>query len=358
LSHRFGWTKKPWTAQNAAENVILHPERLDQPLRWRKPRRIFVNSMSDLFHERVPDEFIDRVWYVMHHARQHTFQILTKRPERMLRWLTESRDGLGQDARLRLMMTAAGTYALGGNGGPSFCWPLPNAHLGVSVEDQRRADERVPLLLQTPAAVRFLSCEPLLGSVDLDRYIGGDWFRGGGPDGRSWPGCTCAGDDVPCEMCDALGPRPLIDWVIVGGESGPHHRPMEMAWIQDIADQCHAANVPLWVKQAAGPRPGEQGNIPDALWKTKEFPCGGSPMTDERIREKPALWDVVGVKIDRSEGGRVRILEANQRLKDAEAIVAFAVMRRGVDIEFYASVPAGSYGEGDTWAGVHQGHDA
>jgi protein gp37 len=157
---------KPWTAPNAAYNVRLHPERLTAPLHWRKPRRVFVNSMSDLFHEQVPDEFIDRVFAVMALTPQHTYQVLTKRPERMREYLTSPRHGEPVETFVELEKDRISTEAWG-LGQFLGAWPLPNVWLGVSCEDQRRADERIPLLLQTPAAVRFISAEPLLGPIDL-----------------------------------------------------------------------------------------------------------------------------------------------------------------------------------------------
>ena len=177
--------------------VKLHPDRLDQPLRWRKPRRVFVNSMSDLFHDAVPDEFIGQVFDVMLRTPQHTYQVLTKRPGRMASfvkmWLGES-------------------YAQ---------W-IPNLWLGTSVESQKWADVRIPKLLDTPAAVRFLSCEPLLGAVNVRPYF--------------WSG-------------DETGPLVGIDWVIVGGESGPGARPMHPQWARQLRDQCTSAGVPFFFKQ-------------------------------------------------------------------------------------------------------------
>ena len=225
--------------------VQLHPERLDQPLHWRRPRRIFVCSMSDLFHEDVPDEFIARVFQVMANTPRHTFQVLTKRPERM-----------------HYLLDGGWCWACGS--GACECddptpvihfgldvdnVELPNVWLGISVENQYWADRRIPLLLQTPAAVRFLSLEPLLKSVDLSKWLS--------------PELSCLSDSPS---------RRLFDWVIVGGESGPGHRPMEIAWVEDIADQCDAAGVPVFVKQDSGPKPGQQGRLPDDLWARKEFP--------------------------------------------------------------------------------------
>lgn len=174
-------------------DVTLRPERLDQPLRWRKPKRIFANSMSDLFHEAVPDVFIAEVFSVMARANWHTFQLLTKRHGRMRSLLSRPsfRDNLAHLAP----------------------WPLPNVWLGVSVEDQKWADIRIPALIATPAVVRFVSAEPLLGQID---------FRG---------------------LCSSL------DWVIVGGESGPGARPMDLAWARWIVEQCADAETAAFVKQ-------------------------------------------------------------------------------------------------------------
>ncbi|GMA52034.1 hypothetical protein GCM10025857_33910 [Alicyclobacillus contaminans] len=212
---RFGLTEKPWTAPNAAVNVKLHPERLYEPLKWKKPRRVFVNSMSDLFHEQVPDEFIIQVWETMAGAPHHVFQILTKRPERMMNWVKKY-----------------GTHVITGE--PA----LKNVWLGVSVENQKAADERIPLLLQTPAAVRFLSCEPLLGPVDLSAY-------------KPFDGeCYCQDRPNGCKPRFAIGcPETAIDWVIVGGESGPHARPMHPDWARSLRDQCQQAGVPFFFKQ-------------------------------------------------------------------------------------------------------------
>jgi protein gp37 len=219
-----------WTGK-----VRLVPELLDTPLRWKKPRRVFVNSMSDLFHEYVPDAFIDRVFAAIALSPQHTFQILTKRPERMLRYMTE--DNFGRwgfiDGRARQMYSErtgkqfpTGKVLLG---------PLPHVWLGVSVEDQERADERIPLLLQTPAAVRFVSYEPALWLVDFTKVRRGrhdiDALRGQSRDGYG------------------VQQEARLDWIIVGGESGPGARPFDVRWARDIVRQCKAAGVAAFVKQ-------------------------------------------------------------------------------------------------------------
>ncbi|MHB1702241.1 MAG: phage Gp37/Gp68 family protein [Acidobacteriaceae bacterium] len=211
-------------------DVACHPDRLDAPLRWTKPRKVFVNSMSDLFHESVPDDFIDRVFAVMALSPQHTFQVLTKRPKRMLAYMTQ--DGHGRwgfiDGRARQIYAAqrgrrfpAGKILLG---------PLPNVWLGVSVEDQPAADERIPLLLQTPAAVRWISAEPLLGEVDLRRVVMAD------------------GDALGAALYND-GEAAGLDWVVVGGESGPKARPMHPHWAFSLRDQCDKAGVPFMFKQ-------------------------------------------------------------------------------------------------------------
>ena len=185
-----------WTGK-----VELIESKLTEPLHWRKPARIFVNSMSDLFHEALPDEAIDRVFAVMALCPQHTFQVLTKRPERMRDYL---QPGFQQQrvmdhcykftASVRGFMPRLGRY------------PLPNVWLGVSVENQATADERIPLLLQTPAALRFVSYEPALGPVDFGDYLG------------HLIGCDAAGYSLDGETCDC-GAKGKIDWLIVGGES-------------------------------------------------------------------------------------------------------------------------------------------
>lgn len=187
-----GGTGLDYTVPNLKLVETVRSEKaLTQPLRWKKARRVFVCSMTDLFGEWVTDDEIEAVFGVMAQARQHTFQVLTKRPERMRAFLAD-------------IPRAA---------------VLPNVWLGTSVEDQQRANERIPHLLATPAAVRFLSCEPLLGPIDLRR------------------------PKVP-----ALDTAE-IDWVIVGGESGARARPMNVLWVVDLVDQCRAAGIAPFVKQ-------------------------------------------------------------------------------------------------------------
>lgn len=205
-------------------NVTLHPDRLTIPLRRRKPTTYFVNSMSDLFHDDVPDEYIARVFAVMAATPQHTYQILTKRHGRMRSLL--SRETF---AELVLEWGRATMRAQGVRGVIEQAWPLPNVWLGVSAEDQKRTDLRIPALLETPAAVRFISAEPLLGPIELpDHVIAGT-------------------ADCPCE--DGADCPPNIDWVIVGGESGPGARPMHPAWVRSLRDQCTTGGISFFMKQ-------------------------------------------------------------------------------------------------------------
>ncbi len=209
--------------------VTLHPDKLDQPLRWTKPRRIFVCSMGDLFHEDVPRAWIEDVFNVILECRQHTFLILTKRPDRM---------------RLLMKSIEAGSacnFWVGDESGAdwvtqSFAETLPHVWLGVTAENQARADERIPVLLDTPAAVRFVSVEPMLGPVDLaltrsDRkqYILGET--------KHFPGVEYSRE------------KSLIDWVICGGETGQNARPMHPDWGRNLRDQCTAVKVPFFFKQ-------------------------------------------------------------------------------------------------------------
>lgn len=204
-----------WTGK-----VRLIEEHLEDPLKWKKPRRIFVNSMSDLFHESLTIEQVAAVFQVMHAASWHTFQVLTKRPQRMMEFC-------------KALVTA---------GGPNgILWPFPNVHMGVSVEDAKTYKERVRFLAMTRAAVRFLSIEPLL-------------------------------EDIGDMMLDGIFAG-AFDWVIVGGESGPDARPLDLDALRSVVAQCkyEPASVPVYVKQDSGKRPGLQGRIPNELW-LKEFP--------------------------------------------------------------------------------------
>jgi len=240
---------------------------LELPLKIRKPSRIFVADMGDLFYERVPDETIAAVFGVMAACPQHTFQVLTKRPARMRAWF----DLLARGPSHPREIIGAHTQNLIDIDVPGGGWPLPNVWLGVSAEDQATADERIPLLLQTPAAVRFISAEPLLGPIDLRRYVG---------------------PSVPARL----------SWVIVGGESGPGARPFDVGWARLMVAQCRDAAVACFVKQL-GARP--IGDARDAInyqtqgshqgerwWFGLADRKGGDPAewpNDLRVRQFPAV---------------------------------------------------------------------
>jgi protein gp37 len=239
----------------ATTGVRLHPERLTVPLRWRKPRRIFVCSLADLFHDDVPDGLIAALWLVMGQCagcipeqyRGHTFQILTKRPVRMRAFLRRWADtgdpkiapmdpAATQCGRAELVTQAAeylgGVMTYDWIDGPRY-WPtaLPNVWLGVSVENQQWADIRIPALLETPAAVRWISAEPLLGPVDLTAWL--TWSDG----------------SLRYSEMDAAVPIAGLDWCVVGGESGPDARPMHPGWVRSLRDQCTQAEVAFFFKQ-------------------------------------------------------------------------------------------------------------
>ena len=235
-----------WTGRVEA---LTADDVLEAPLRWQQPARIFVNSTSDLFHEALPEEDIAHVFAVMAQAPQHQFQVLTKRADRMHEMLTAtSRTGGSEDFRCLV----ADVLTLGDE--KLLDWPLPNVWLGVSVENQKYADQRVPSLAGTPAAVRFLSCEPLLGPLDLSPYL------------------------------------KLVDWVIVGGESGPGARPFDVAWAKALVDQCRHAGVACFVKQlGAHPMMGRGRNRAELELESAK---GGDPSewpTRLQVRQFPEV---------------------------------------------------------------------
>ena len=255
-------------------DVQCHDDRLEAPLRWRKPRRVFVNSMSDLFHEDVPDAFVDRVLAVAVLTPQHTYQILTKRPDRMRSYMSRTRGS--ENVLVRVLRAARETprprsYNLDLLGSPG--WPWRNVHLGVSVEDQERADERIPILLQTPAALRFISAEPLLGPVGIvEHMFSADGFVAtpSGPVHRDDGGIA-------------------LDWVIVGGESGPEARPCDVVWIRGVVRQCKDAGVPVFVKQLGSNPIATEDWIANSA--TSLHSKGGDPAEwpeDLRVREFPS----------------------------------------------------------------------
>lgn len=200
--------------------INLDEAALSVPARWKKPRRIFVNSMSDLFHEAVHPGFIYQVFKVMAETPQHTYQVLTKRPENI--------------------MPAMRLYGIGGATPQALSWP-ENVWIGTSVEDQAAADERIPHLLKVPARVRFLSCEPLLGPVDLT------WLMRHKDERCPWCDSLIGGEAGRC-YCGEIH-EPLIHWVIAGGESGARARPMHPDWVRSLRDQCTEAGVSFFHKQ-------------------------------------------------------------------------------------------------------------
>ena len=255
----WGAPELPWTPQNAEANVILHPERLRQPLAWTRPRMIFVNSMSDLFHEQVPDEFIAEVFSVMAAASHHIFQVLTKRPERMrdvVRGLAWELPGDGSRGRAEVYVPHYGIPAT----------PLPNVWLGTSIENRRfvhRADE----LRATPAAVRFISAEPLLGPLVWDA---GDGLGHQTSAGYVW-------NDYTGPQLNLSG----IDWLIAGGESGPTHRPCHRLWVTDLRDAALANGTAFFFKQWGGRTPKAGGRELDGrTWdEMPDFVGGGASMS-------------------------------------------------------------------------------
>lgn len=245
----------------ATTGVQLHPERLVQPLSWRKPRRVFVCSLADLFHEDVPVDHIARVWATMALAPQHTFQVLTKRHARLrallstdsfaytvtlaARMLVNDLPPSLSDATAWRLLTdnthsgredgvGLGVYAR------EIPWPLPNVWVGVSAESQQWADARIPALLDTPAAVRWVSAEPLLGELDLGQYLTDECGECQGVGEMEDGGCPVACDD---------GIRHGIDWVVAGGESGPGARPMHRDWAGWLLEQCSDARSAFLFKQ-------------------------------------------------------------------------------------------------------------
>lgn len=268
--------------------VTEHPDTLELPFRWRKPKRVFVNSMSDLFHDQVTDEFITQVWAVMTLLPQHTFQILTKRHGRM-------RSLLKSEVFQRSVFVEAHRMKWGVPGGPvdfpGWIWPLRNVWLGVSVEDQKRAELRISALEATPAAVRFLSCEPLIGPLDVSRYLTGD--------------CPSCGRDITTEACGLIHADMACDytaaglsWVIVGGESGPGARPMHPDWARSLRDQCTTAGVPYFFKQ--------WGEWAPAPWSVRVCdPTVGWTGTETELSEAKRQAEAVGATVAVQPWGHV-----------------------------------------------------
>lgn len=249
MAHRFSGPGKPyegltrltadgprWTGE-----VRCVPEMMDLPIHWGKPRLIFVNSMGDLFHDDVPVDFIAQVFAVMALAPRHRFLVLTKRARRMAQ--------IVGDLGFRMMVQSI-AQRRGGDRGltPSPVWPLPNVRIGVSVEDQAAADARIPHLLSTPAAVRWLSCEPLLGHVNLRRVA--DPVNGGGYVLDALEGRRMTWENRVPDRQSMRSPVGRLDWIVVGGESGPRSRPMHPGWARSLRTQCtsSARTVPFFFK--------------------------------------------------------------------------------------------------------------
>lgn len=264
--------------------VTLHPERLNEPLKWKTPRRVFVCSMSDLFHEDVPFEYIHVIWDIIKACPQHTFLILTKRPQRMAEVVNR-------------------IYSLERLGWSKGFWD--HIWLGVTAENQQRANERIPILLQIPAAVRFVSIEPMLGPVDLTR-IGGDWYGNGRINALK----GLQNDDTyvheynlrwKAKHCGEL------DWVICGGETGPGARPMHPDWVRNLRNQCQQAGVPFFFKSWGEWIPSYKTGVEFELSKLKDnevvMSGPGYGIVMKRVGKKKAgrlldgqIWDEMPLK--------------------------------------------------------------
>lgn len=300
---RIGLTKQTPNGPRWTGAVRMHEPALLQALSWKRGRKIFWNAHGDLFHENVPDEAIDRLFAVCALTPQHTHMILTKRAARMREWFAADqarRDGI-----------RAAYDAMGYSEVWLPAWPLPNVWLGVSVEDQERADERIPDLLATPAAVRFISAEPLLGPVDLTALevnqgwdemdalnavnISTEWREwceaSGIPDADGDPEVLAGFVEQYGREPDGKPLHPTLDWVIVGGESGPKARPMHPDWARSLRDQCQAAGVPFLFKQWGAwvelPKalPPQSGSPAMAAWSDGVV-CAGREFDDTNLTGK------------------------------------------------------------------------
>lgn len=249
-------------------DVRFHPELLDQPVRWARPRRIFVPSMGDVFHESVPDAALAAIFGIMLLTPRHTFQVLTKRAERMGRFLRQAEtDGIEPWLRA-LADHGLGDLVARVAAPESLRWPAPHVWIGVSAEDQERANARIPILLRTPATVRWVSAEPLLGALRLeqipvDRHTTVNALAGTGID---WIGAP--------RIPNLILPR--LDWVVVGGESGPKARAMDPAWVASLRAQCERAGVAFLFKQWGewGPAPEIDGSAAPGTTKTATADSG------------------------------------------------------------------------------------
>src|SRR5271165_5823625 len=285
INKRFG-NGLEFTVPNLEKIEFFVDERiLHEPLKQKKPCTIFVGDMFDLFHEAIPTTMLDEVFTVAAVCKHHTFQFLTKRADRMrdyLRQIQDDEKDLHRWQALACMITdspcAAGLIE-------DLNWPIPNIWCGVSVEDQQRADERIPLLLQTPAAVRFLSVEPMLEEIDLTRIPLSNNFTLDALTG-------IYGGGYPDNFCSAF-----IDWVICGGESGPGARHFNLAWAESIREQCRAAKTAFFMKQiGSNPiAPGRNHGLACTVFPNKRSKGGDMSEWPEhlRVREFPKVREAV-----------------------------------------------------------------
>lgn len=256
-SHYEGTTElakgKPvWTGllADAPEHIVL------QPIRWSKPRMVFVNSMSDLFHPDMPRASIDTVFAVMRLSGRHVFQILTKRPAVMLAWMSDPETPARVSARAREIAAAVDPKGrIPKETVEDGTWPPRNVWLGCTVEDQKRADQRVAILLSTPAVVRFVSIEPMLSMVDL-RHVAAVaedgrtiWFDALDPSRAGLVSDGVRSEDGDLRPRTVAGVLPALDWIIVGGESGDRARPMHPDWPRRLRDDCEATGRAYFFKQ-------------------------------------------------------------------------------------------------------------
>lgn len=237
--------------------VTWHEDRLDEPKGWKKPQRIFVCSMGDLFHESINFQKISRIVEIMEMCPQYTFMLLTKRPEKLNKFIL---------AYFGKIFTPKGIAEI-----------LCNIWFGVTCENQARADERIPILLQIPAAKRFISIEPMLGPVDLTALCYGthDVLSG-----REFESLSSMEDDLP-----------KLDWVILGGETGPGARPMHPDWVRSIRDQCGTSGVPLFFKTWGDYRPDKISVIQESIWRDAGWinnAKGGHILDGKEYREFPS----------------------------------------------------------------------
>ena len=271
-----GGAELPQQYAEPFNHVQLLEDRLEHPLRWKKPRAVFVNSLSDLFHEEVPQRFLDTVFAVMALSPRHRFMVLTKRHERMRDYAADpdvrERVDRASERLLDVDSTRQEKWDLNRRRGaltPTVrTWPLPNVWLGVSVENQKAADARILALAGTPAAVRFLSCEPLLGPINFNfKLREGDEYGDSAIyrdvlSGYTW---MQGGFEKPLE------PAGPIHWVIAGAESGTGARPMDETWVRSIRDACMTESIPFFYKQSA--EKGRKRSLPELDGKRwAEFP--------------------------------------------------------------------------------------